>query len=98
MGKSRLQANIASPLPAAGLIVCRVLGGLGKWEKMPNDDSPSLSVDRRLALAGAMLMVALPLDRSAAAEPVGALPQDDAEFVTIDGWVLRRDDLVRHGG
>ncbi|MFD2499494.1 hypothetical protein ACFSTI_12475 [Rhizorhabdus histidinilytica] len=39
-----------------------------------------------------------PLDRSAAAEPVGALPQDDAEFVTIDGWVLRRDDLVRHGG
>ncbi|ARR54393.1 hypothetical protein HY78_13630 [Rhizorhabdus wittichii DC-6] len=66
---------------------------------MPNDDSPSLSIDRRLALAGAMLMVALPLDRAAAAGPVDTLPpRDDDEFLMIDGWVLRRDDLDRRGG
>nr|WP_047166954.1 hypothetical protein [Sphingomonas sp. Y57] len=62
---------------------------------MPNDDSPSLSIDRRLALAGAMLMVALPHDRAAA----DMLPSgDDGEFLMVDGWVLRRDDLAPHGG
>lgn len=88
-----LQANMLSPLPAS-LSVCRVLGGLGKWENMLKDDGAPLSVDRRRALAGAILSVALPIGAASDARPDAKL-DDDGEFVMIDGWVLRRDDLTR---
>lgn len=66
---------------------------------MLEDDSPSLSIDRRHALAGGVLMMALPVRGALSDEPSDPfLPRDDDEFLMVGGWVLRRDDLAPRDG
>lgn len=63
----------------------------GAHKAVLDEESPSFLPNRRDALTGAMLAAAL----SAAGAAPDALLDDDEAFVMIDGWVFRREDLVR---